>query len=428
MSAFESLSTEQQAAMMQELAQSKQQLAQQQQFIEQAKGEINRLNSLAASNSFASSIGASSSSSTSSTSIQHSARPASIRSVSVKPLAPSSFSGQTGNNAIQWLTELERYFSVTDTDLNSFNCVLLASTYLKDAASVWFTNKYPTMSDTPSNWESFKEAFLDRFRPFAAERIARAQLRDLRHRSNVTGYSDAFLKLIQHIPSMHVSDQIDAYLHGLQSHIAAEVDRLDPQTLSDAINAAQKEELRQASKKGQRLPFYSTQQRRNIAPHTYHAASAPDPNRMDLSHLQHANSPMFPPSMPPSYPQYLNAIGAANTNPSMMNFNSNSTSNPSSSNPYYDNELAYQQQYNEYMHGLQLNAMHQRPSSSYRHAVPSFRNSANRSFHSAPEMSREEYERCVKNRLCFRCKKSDHTSRFCPSGSNNSSQSRQPLN
>jgi hypothetical protein len=421
----ESLPFEQQAAMMQELAQSKQQLAHQQQFIEQAKIEINRLNSLAASSSSTPHIGTSSSSSSSTSIVHNSPRSISSRGLSVKPLAPSSFSGQTGNNAIQWLTEIERCFSVTDTDLHTSNCVLLASTYLKDAASVWFTSKYPTMNDTPSNWQVFREAFLDRFRPFAAERIARAQLRDLRHRSNVTGYSDAFLKLVQHIPSMHVSDQIDAYMHGLQAHIAAEVDRLDPQSLSEAINAAQKEELRQASKKGQRLPFYSTQQRRNIVPHTYHASSAPDPNRMDLSHLQHANPLMFSPSVPPTYSQYLNAIGAAT--PNMNNHNVQSSFGVT---PYSDNELAYQQQYNEYVHNsqLHLNAMYQRPSSSYRHAVPPLRNSANRSFHSAPEMSKEEYERCVKNRLCFRCKKSDHTSRFCPSGSNSSSQSRQPLN
>jgi Retrotransposon gag protein len=369
-----------------ELAQQKAQLAAQQQFMEQARAEINRLTNLVA-------VSPNNSNSSSSASLPAHSQGA---RVSVKPLAPSSFSGQTGNNANQWLTEFERYFAVTGTELHSANCVLFASTYLKDAASVWYTSKYPTMQDTPPNWGCFREAFLERFRPFAAERIARAQLRELRHRSNVTGYSDAFLKCIQHIPSMHVSDQIDAYIHGLQSHIAAEVDRLDPQSLSEAINAAQKEELRQGSKRGQRLPFYSPHTRSNIVPHASSASASSDSNRMDLSHLQQANFPAGPdlsssstpnyPAATLSYPQFLNAI--ANTT-------------------VPDQEAIHQQQYNEYVAATQrLAAMHQRPSAQYR-------NSKSNSYR-APEMPKEEYERCVKNRLCFRCKKSDHVSRHCP--------------
>ncbi len=392
----------------QQTAQLIQQLQAAEQHSQQMRAEINHLRSVAAQAQLQAS--SSSSSSSSSPPVQGGGN------VYIKARAPSEFSGQTGNNANQWLIEMERYFAVTNVQLDQPKSVLLASTYLKDAASVWYTSKYPTSADTPDTWSAFKEEFINRFRPFAAERLARVQLRELRQHRTVSAYSESFLKIVQHIPTMHKADQIDAYLHGLQAHISAEVDRCEPESLSEAMDIAQKEEIRQQSKKGQRLPFYSPHQRRNIAPH-YNMAPAVNPNMMDLTNLNfiHGAPNSFPSSNPPSsaggvfnlppptYSQFLNAMGV----------------NENNSSP--DQQSKHQQLYSDYLHAMtahQLSAMHQRPSAGYRNNLPRRPPSVR-----APEMSKEEYDRCVKLGLCFGCKQTGHLNRGCPV-----LQQQQPLN
>lgn len=325
----------------------------------------------------------------------------------MKPLPPSPFTGHTGSNADQWITEIERYFSASQSDLDSTS-VVFASTYLKDAASVWFTAKFPQGGAT-TQWDEFKSIFLERFRPFAADRLARVNLRELRHRSNVTGYSDAFLKCTQLIPDMHMADQIDAYINGLQRNIAVEVDRADPKTLSDAINLAQREELRQSSqgRRGQATMFYSNRGRHNLTPRVPY--SAPDPNRMDLSSMLYSRPPPSHGNVHP-YENYNSPPPGFHHTPAYYSNQSQPNSFPFQQSADA-NMQQLQQQYNHaYDHAdssMNVNAMYQRPSSAYRN---SGRNNSNR----APEIPREEFDRCVKNRLCFRCKKPDHLSRNCP--------------
>ena len=314
----------------------------------------------------------------------------------MKPLAPNPFTGHTGSNADQWITELERYFTASRSQPDS-SSVVFASTYLRDAASVWFTAQFPQGASIPQ-WDEFKRVFLERFRPFAADRIARVNLRELRHRSNVTGYSDAFLKCVQLIPDMHMADQVDAYLNGLQRHVAVEVDRLDPKTLSEAINLAQREELRQSSqgRRGQAPLFYNNRDRRNITPRPPYQNT--DSNRMDLSAL------MFSQQGPPqeSFHSYENQYSVHPYGPPPQ---------AAAAYGYHSSQSVHQQagDMQQQYHGdsMNLHAMYQRPSAPYR-------NGGGRSGNRAPEMPREEFDRCVKNRLCFRCKRPDHLSRNCP--------------
>ena len=367
---------DQQNAMLQELAKQKQQLSAQQQLMEQAQAEIHRLTALAAASSNSSNNTTSfpmASSTRNSINIPN--KPLTIScGTGVKPLAPSSFSGQIGNSAIQWLAEVERYFSITGTDFDSFHCVLLASTYLRDAASVWFTCSYPTLVDTPHSWKSFKESFLNRFRPLAAEKVARAQLRDLRHLGNVAEYSDAFLTLLQHIPSMHISDQIDTYIHGLKSHIATEVDRLDPQTLSEAMNAAQKVEGRQLCTKEQ--PLIRTSKLNNYLKFPY-------------DNYNYASDSSFQPT-----------LAGPGT------FNSPPTSNPVvdyPNNPPSDSKFIS-------LHSSDSDKM----DLSYLQHEPYFPSTHN---HSIDSLSQAEYVYCKRHGLCFRCQQYGHRTRECPTRS-----------
>jgi len=164
--------------------------------------------------------------------------------VDLKPLQPSAFHGNSSSNVEQWCQELERYFHICGIGEHDSRRAALASTYLRDAASTWYISamkNHELTADSP--WSEFRAQIVARFRRFAAARVARAALKKLRHHAKVQGYTAEFMKLMQDIPDMSVADQLDHYLDGLQRHIALEVDREQPATLAQAMEAAQRVEL-----------------------------------------------------------------------------------------------------------------------------------------------------------------------------------------
>lgn len=172
----------------------------------------------------------------------------------LKPMKPSPFTGGTGANAEQWLLEMERYFQAADSPQSGR--VLFAATFLKESASAWFNSLWPEAeaereaSIRACTWSEFKEHFRARFRPLAASRTARSILRTLTQKYRVASYTDAFLKQMQLIPDMAMADQVESYIHGLQPHLAVEVDRGNPDTLVKAMNLAQLEETRLSTSRG----------------------------------------------------------------------------------------------------------------------------------------------------------------------------------
>jgi hypothetical protein len=235
---------QQQAA---QLAAQQSQLLQQKQALAQAQAHIAHLQQQAAS------VAAASSSSSSSSSSPPPLSSSSTVFPSLSPNRPSPFSGSIGSDAEHWLMEMERYFLASGNPLDSAS-IVFTSTYLRESASMWFSAKYKGMSQLPDTWKLFREEFLFRFRPFAAARTARASLRCLTQlqEGSVSAYSDSFLRLIQLLPDMHVQDQLDAYLHGLQPRLAEAVDRAEPKTLEAAIYTAQREEIRNRDRAGRR--------------------------------------------------------------------------------------------------------------------------------------------------------------------------------
>lgn len=164
--------------------------------------------------------------------------------VDLTPLKPSPFSGHRDSNAELWCQEVDRYFSICGIGAQDARGAVLASTYLRDVASTWYSGAIKSGElTTASTWGELRAALVARFQRYAAARVARAALKKLRHQSKVQGYTAEFMKLMQDIPDMSVTDQIEFYLDGLQKHIALEVDRERPTTLSQAMEAAQRVEL-----------------------------------------------------------------------------------------------------------------------------------------------------------------------------------------
>jgi len=164
--------------------------------------------------------------------------------VDLSPLKPPAFHGGNGSNVEQWCQEVNRYFSICGIGEQDARGAVLASTYLRDTASTWYSGAIRSGElSTATTWGELRAALLARFQRFAAARVARAALKKLRHQSKVQGYTAEFMKLMQDIPDMSVTDQIEFYLDGLQKHIALEVDRERPTTLSQVMEAAQRVEL-----------------------------------------------------------------------------------------------------------------------------------------------------------------------------------------
>ena len=356
---------------------------QQQQTVQDAQKEINALRSqlqqqqqlMAAASS--SSPSASSSSSSSSFPSGSAGPHPSMSHISLKPMQPSSFHGAVGSNAEQWLVELERYFTVVGLGEADPRRALLASTYLKDAASGWYVSavKEPDFGASPP-WQLFKERFLTRFRPLAASRMARAAIRNLKHRYKVAGYSQEFQKQMQLIPDMSVADQIEFYICGLQAPLAQEVDREQPKSLAEAMEAAQRIELLTSTRRGaatnpygRTVPYFRG--------HSGHASqTGGDPgDRMDLSAVR---------------------------------------SGVDEGDFYYENEQEDQYQLSamSYRGGRGRERGRSGPGGFFRGSGPS-----RGSKHSAPGMSREEFDKLMKEGKCFKCKETGHLARNCQKSS-----------
>jgi hypothetical protein len=298
--------------------------------------------------------------------------------VDMKPLQPSAFSGSPSHNVEQWCLEMERYFSVTGLSESDPRRVALASTYLKDVASGWYNGAVKAQElSSNSSWSEFRSKIVARFRRIAPARVARAALRQLRHRSKVEGYSKEFERLLQDIPDMSVTDQIEQYIYGLQRHIAAEVDRQEPTTLHAAMEAAQRVELllsthRTASAYGPARPFIGSAHR------SLESAGRDGGDRMDLSAMRAQSS---------SYEE----------------------ENKYARHSFEEEEREWQGSHHEH----NLHGMHMRGRDSTRRTPIRF-----------PGLSAEEVQKRLRENRCFTCGQVGHQARQCkpfPSSSGNGS-------
>ena len=302
----------------------------------------------------------------------------------VKISPPSNFTGNSNEtNVDSWLFEMEQYLDTTGVpDHLRINVV---RNYLKQGALQWWfsQSKLPTC---PTTWEQFTIALKLRFQPIESARVARSQLRVITQaKSSVTEYASKFQSLLNRIPDMAEADQIEYFINGLRSQIQRDVVIQDPKTLQDAMIKAQKlDVLLQPSR-------FS------------HVDGFPS------SSSSHSNASDFRPIFPSS-----SSSSAVATPMELGNLN---TAAEYEETPAEETDAALDQEYARYLQEgdeyepeqttteaedevdskVQLQAMHQR------RTIPS----------SFPPLTREEFDRCMEQRLCLRCKRPGHVSREC---------------
>jgi hypothetical protein len=286
-----------------------------------------------------------------------------------KPTKPNTFNGHPRTNVDAWLFEMETYLEVVGVTGDPTR-VNFAVAFLRDIASTWWSSvlKEPV---PPRQWDAFKARFLDRFRPLEASRTARVALMSIKQRGSVADYTNAFLRHMQLIPDMAVDDQIQFYLRGLQPHIWDEVDIKSPATLDQAMSYAQRADLRRASR------------RQAFAPSTrpsFHSRSDWSVSR--------------PSQAQQAVPMELSHVSSYEQEDGYDSYTDQGTADG-------------REEAGGAAPSTQLNAFASRPLS---------RRPTGTAATSRPpvKLSLEERERCMRERLCFRCRQPGHMGGRCP--------------
>jgi len=339
------------------------------------------------------------------------------------------------NKAEQWLLELQRYRAASEpVDDSTF--IRFVATFLHDAASRWFSQLCAEEETKPDTWKKFEDAFRQRFRPIDDERSARNQLLQIKQEKgqSIASYSDRFLMLINAVPDMNIKDQIAIYTRGLIPHIGQEVDKNydNLSTLNTVIAAAHQIETRITT-------YRSMNTHSSSHPSSFAPGNAPrgaqtgnfrsnsnswfargsyagnpisinrggqatvDPNRMDLSQMQHIDTDAG-----------VSYYTGTQMNSNMMQMQQVA---PNFAPNNMEGQMSYPVQGYQFQHPSQNNpqylaAMHtqSRPTS---YPARPMMNQSGFGFQSHG-LTRQEFDQLSREGKCFNCKQAGHLSRNCP--------------
>lgn len=151
---------------------------------------------------------------------------------------PQFFNG--GRNALatrDWLDEVERYCKRTGIPKNEWTSI--AVDYLRGTASTWFRLSGLKESE---EWEDFKTSFTQEFRPSNHNELVSAQLRDLRQKSvmDITSYINKFRELALQLDNPSDNYLRDLFITGLVTDTQIQVQLDNPKTWQEAIQVAER--------------------------------------------------------------------------------------------------------------------------------------------------------------------------------------------
>jgi Retrotransposon gag protein/Zinc knuckle len=157
-----------------------------------------------------------------------------------KPPKPSTYKGEKG--VTTWAYKLELFFQASRIVTEDAKCEYAAS-LLDGSAANWLRGLHeislrggPPM---PSNWAQFKAMLINRFQPMAEIEAARMKLRRLRQVDSVRKYVEVFNDTVLQIPYMDEGDRLSQFVCNLKKDTRQWVLNRMPQTLLDAMCAAE---------------------------------------------------------------------------------------------------------------------------------------------------------------------------------------------
>lgn len=305
----------------------------------------------------------------------------------VKIAAPSNFTGNNRDiNVESWLWEMVQYLDTCDVADN--NRINVARNYLKQTAQQWWYNQCHSVN-CPTTWDQFAIALRNRFQPVAASRVARSQLHSISQgKMSLSDYCSKFFSLLNLIPDMAEADQLQYFINGLNRDLQLDVVRSDPHTLQDAMMTAQRMDT-------------VFQLQKNYSKSYIPFSSSSNSNFSDFSSSRSTpSSSSSSSSSAPVAPMELGNVILATAD---------SEADRTETTEFDEEYGKYLEQGDEYEpvsvdndeennETVQLQAIQQR----------NFSNPSR-----ATLLSREEFARCMSERLCLRCKKPGHIARNC---------------
>jgi Ty3 transposon capsid-like protein/Zinc knuckle len=160
-----------------------------------------------------------------------------------KPALPEKFNGVDKVPTISnWLFSIRLYLRVTQTEKEDL--VVLASTFFSGTALDWWQGieRVEGESIYQWNWEEFTERCVKRFQASNDAQLAFQRLLRWKQTGHITAYLSVFQSLIQQIPLTLLTEQgrVFVLIEGLNNDLQKSVRLMQPATVDEAINVAQR--------------------------------------------------------------------------------------------------------------------------------------------------------------------------------------------
>jgi len=166
-----------------------------------------------------------------------------IRRQLTKPALPEKFNGVDKSPSISnWLFAIRLYLRVTQTEKEDH--VVMASTFFIGTALDWWQGIERTNGEDiySMSWQDFEERCIRRFQATNDAQLAFQRLLRWRQVGSLTSYLSGFQSMVQQIPPSLLTEEgrIFVLIEGLNAELQKSVRLMQPATVDEAINVAQR--------------------------------------------------------------------------------------------------------------------------------------------------------------------------------------------
>lgn len=163
----------------------------------------------------------------------------------LKPSKPAKFRGDRDDAQMveSWLYSLDRQFIACNTNTDAGRIAYATAMLEKNALDWWMYTERQSAAGgpaAPSTWASFCAALIQRFRPINDERVARDKLLSLRQTGSVAQFATAFQTLLLKVPDISDAERLHRFIAGLKPTIKTQLLISNPKTLEEALEMAER--------------------------------------------------------------------------------------------------------------------------------------------------------------------------------------------
>jgi len=324
----------------------------------------------------------------------------------IKATPPPSFSGEHGIHVAQeFVYKCEQYFRVQEIP-NHKQVDVAANSFEKNAMQ-WFVRLRNSLQDNTSteetkiltDWVTFKIAFLSYFQPVEIKRIARAKLNSIIQKGSISSYCNHFMDLLNKLggnTEMELQQQLFLFRKGINPHIRVYVDLKEPKNLDEAMRFAQRFEAE----------AFVTRNESGI----YKANNNTKSNYNDRSRYNN-NTMRFNTSSNSSSSSAGTNHGAGPMDLNNMNRQNDQDDPNTETDNKYDNNNE-EENFN-YMNNNNNTGYNTARNNNNNNNSSSSNNNSNNNRTRLVNLPKEEFKRCLKEGICFKCKLKGHLARDC---------------